>query len=193
MAGEFQGLYLGTVLKRENDPANDPTTKFDVCIGRLKASIPGMMEETAWALPRGWGGSELWGRNGPVPPVGADVLIQFVNGDPDQPRWEPAHPGESEVFPEFVHPDVVVWGDRFLRVSYDMRDGQRFFRIAVVKPVGDEERTIIELAMDIENNAARLYAGRALALETGGHLQLSASGDCEIKGRKVMPSGKAIN
>lgn len=95
------GLYSGTIINR-TDPEG---------LGRIKVAVPGIIEpgnaeESPWAYPKG-GGSKKWGNND-VPPLNADVYIQFLSGDIAHPIWEPGWHGkpivdgvqETEAFPE---------------------------------------------------------------------------------------------
>lgn len=74
----FLAIYEGTVAAR-NDPER---------LGRVKVRVPGLLEpESGWALPCAMPGA------GPgigfymIPPVGAEVVVWFVQGDPDRPRY----------------------------------------------------------------------------------------------------------
>lgn len=80
------GIYEATVTENA-----DPEGR-----GRIRAIIPGLIDEQACA----WAGQKgsLGRRKGTyrVPPLGAHVLVQFVNGDPDRPIWEPGEHHEDE-------------------------------------------------------------------------------------------------
>lgn len=113
-------LYVGTVVRVEGDE-DDPESQEIPLIGRIKFTIPGLMEpESGWALPFGAGGAAKWGRN-MVPPKGADVFCMFINGDPDQPVWIPGWHGEGESFPEYVDPRIQVMGFGPFRFVLDNR------------------------------------------------------------------------
>lgn len=187
---DFQGarfpfLYPGIVTDNA-----DPERR-----GRVRAQIPGVMDETPWALPR-TGGARRWGATD-VPPKGASVWIQFVLGDPAQPVWDYGdHAGEgdsAEAFPEAIDPGVSVWGRGPFRVLVDTREGQELMRIRLVKTVNGTEEDLVWLEFNGPANSARLYATTALGIEAGGVLDLDCAGDVQIKGRKVMPNGKPIN
>lgn len=76
--------------------------KDPLALGRIRARIPGLTEQTPWAFPSGspGGGGKQRGFKW-VPPMGAEVAIYFMGGDPDQPRYLPGHwgqpDGESEI------------------------------------------------------------------------------------------------
>jgi len=186
---KLEGLYSGTVLQRE-DPDN--AIPDGEVLGRVTVNIPGEIEETAWAWPRGAGGAEKFGRNF-SPPVGAAVLVQFVNGDSDHPVWELDHHAIGQTFPEFVHPDVMVMGTEHFRFVHDTREGQRYAALRALKQVGDNEETLIEIRFDIERNMLLVHGETGLALNTRGQLEvLSRGGDVEIQRRKVIKTKRTI-
>lgn len=191
--GDLQnwGPWPGVIVKRENDPEGSDTA-FEVgdLAGRITASIPGLTEECAWAFPIGWGGSAKFGVN-MVPPIGADVLIFFPLGQIDSPRWISAHHGPSEVFPEFVHPDMIVMGTERFRFVMDQRAGWAAFR--VIEEVDGVETVMCEDLWNINERGRRIYSKTALVAETDGQLNLDSGGDTQIKGRKIMPNPKPIS
>ncbi len=72
------GKFRGTVTDNK-----DPLMQ-----GRIRAQVPAVLddEETGWALP-----CVPYAGNGVgiffIPPVGANVWMEFENGDPDYPIW----------------------------------------------------------------------------------------------------------
>jgi len=180
----LNGPFLGFIVKREKDPEGDPEAEGMEMLGRIKARVPGKWEQSAWAWPLGFGGSTKWGKN-IVPPMGATVAIWMIEGDEDKLFYVPANHAKDMTFPEFEHPDIIVMGDKFLRLLYDQRDGQRYAAAQVVKEVNGEESLICEVRFDIEGNSMRIRAETALTIESGGHLVIDADGDIEIGGRKL--------
>jgi len=83
----YLGLYEGTVVDNA-DPLK---------CGRVRVQIPGLIEPaSAWAEPVGKaGGSKARGELA-VPEVGATVVVQFLMGDPDRPKYQPGHWGRGE-------------------------------------------------------------------------------------------------
>lgn len=191
MSGEgLFGLFEGTVINR-SDPEG-------LC--RCKVEIPGILDPEdegsgPWARPRGFG-SKNWGTN-EAPPLGADVYVQFVNGNMESPVWELAFPGkpggESEVFPEYEDPDVQVFGRGPFRLVLDNREGQRRALFKVVKTIGNEEQDVIWFEANLEDNSAKLFVESALGLEAGGIIDIDSPGSVQVRGRKVVPSNKPIN
>ncbi len=184
--GKLLGFYSGTVVRRDH-----PEHRAFV-----KVRIPGLIEtESAWARPFG-GGAPQWGSND-VPPLGCDVDVVFINGDPDRPKYFPAEhgfvDGKSEAFPEHEDPDVHVFGRGPFRLVIDNRENQKLARFKIVRVVQGEEEDIAWLDFNYEDNSVELYATSALGLHAGAILDIDCEGDIQIKGRKVMPSGKAIN
>jgi uncharacterized protein involved in type VI secretion and phage assembly len=84
----FFGKYRGTVSDN-NDPSN---------LGRVKAHVPAVLEneETGWALP-----CSPYAGNGVgfffVPPVGANIWVEFEGGDLDHPIWTGCFWGSGQV------------------------------------------------------------------------------------------------
>ncbi len=186
--GKIQGLKLGKVVDR-NDPDG-------LC--RIRAEIPGLMQRTPWARPRG-GGSEKRGK-ADVPPLGSDVYIQFVNDDPRMPVYDQADygyvNGKKEVFPEHTDPDVHVFGIGLFRVVLDNRtpsdpDRPRTLRIKMVKEVNGSEEDIAWIEFS-ENNSIQVFAESAIGIEAGAILNIDAP-VVQVKNRKVMNISRPIS
>ncbi|MDA5558506.1 phage baseplate assembly protein V [Shimia sp. MMG029] len=76
---QYFGKYRAFVADTE-----DPET-----LGRIKMVVPSVLgeAETDWALPAvAYGGGENYGILA-VPPVGSQVLAEFLEGDPSSPVW----------------------------------------------------------------------------------------------------------
>jgi len=188
------GLYSGEVVLREGDDGA-PNTRDGVILGRCKVRIPGLSDEMAWCYPRG-SGRDRGGRQ-ESPPVGAKVLIQFVDGDPDQPRWEYDHADQSEAYPEREHADVMVDGDMNFRFIRDRREGQQYASFQVVKQIGSSEQTVAELTFIITDGdtggcSVRLHGVTGLALESDGVVQVAGGSGTTIDNRPVFPTSKVI-
>lgn len=185
-------LCMGTVVDR-NDPEGD---------GRVRVKIPGRMEKSPWAKPKG-GGYTKWGKN-VVPPLDADVYVQFINGNPERPVYEPADHGvrapvgnpegplETERFPEFEDPDVAVWGIGPFRLVIDSREGQQAATFKLVKTLpSGEETDVAWIFLNLEDNAIEIHADSAVGL-SGTIVNVDAPA-VTINERKVVMNGKPIN
>jgi hypothetical protein len=181
-------LYLGTVLER-----GDPDAR-----GFIRVRIPGIMERSPWASPKG-GGSRKEGIVS-VPPLGADVYVQFVNGDPRSPVYERADfgvvDGVKEVFPEHADPDIHVIGLGPFRLVVDNREEQgegfgKTARAKLVKEIGGEEQDIAWIEIS-EDNSIQIYADSAIGIEAGAIVDIDAP-TVQIKKRKVGSTTRPIN
>jgi hypothetical protein len=185
-------LYLGTVIERQ-----DPDDR-----GRVRVRIPGVMERSPWAIPRGGGSSNEGAVS--VPPLNADVFVQFVNGDPDVPVYERADFGvvneQNETFPEHTDPDIHVFGIGPFRIVVDNRTGEdadsRTVRAKLVKTVvtsGNvtEEQDIAWIEIS-EENSIHIYASSAVGIEAGAIVDIDAP-TVQVKKRKVGSTTRPIN
>lgn len=83
----FYGKYRGQVTDN-----HDP-----LMLGRIRATVPAVFgdEETGWALP-----SAPYGGNGVgiffIPPISANVWIEFEAGNPEAPIWSGCFWGAGE-------------------------------------------------------------------------------------------------
>ena len=136
---EFLGPKLGFVTAR-----NDPLKR-----GRVRVQVPGLIEpESNWCWPRGNpGGGKLGFGMHLVPQVGAQVIVEFLNADPDLPMYEPGPwpTADEEGMPSGAttdvaasdHPEQVgaieteAW-----RVALSDETGKQYFRL-VHKPSGN--------------------------------------------------------
>ncbi len=184
----LHGLYLGTIINRDDPDGN----------ARVRVRIPGMIEQSNWARPKG-GGHKQWGSND-VPPLDADVYVQFINGNPELPVYEPADHGvrpqadgqeETERFPEFEGPDVHVWGRGPFRLVVDNREGQRQAMMKIVREVNDVEEDVVWIAFNYEDNSLLLHVESALGLE--GTILDAKFPTIQLNGRKLVPNGKPVN
>lgn len=183
-------VYAGKVIKRERDPDTDPETQTLSMRGLAKIEIPGIFDEGVWARPKG-SGSYRRGRM-ESPPIGCDVYVQFINGDPEMGIWEYADPSDDEVYPEYEHPDVAVDGDVSFRFVRDRRDGQQYAAWQIIKELNNIETVIAEIRFDIENNAIRLHADSTVSISSMGLVDISCNGDIQIAGRKISPVDRPL-
>lgn len=187
----YFGLYMGQVVDR-NDPDGD---------ARIRVRIPGMIDDrSAWARPKG-GGSPLWGFVA-VPPLEADVYIQFVNGDIDVPVYEPADWGVrnsvKELFPEFEHPDVIVAGFGPFRMVIDLRTDEAaglepYLKVKQVATLADGSETDTAW-FTLGGNSAGVHGDSVAQVSSGALTDVTSNGgDVQVRDRKVMPADRPIN
>ena len=205
----LEGVYLAQVVNIERNPDDEATASMEM-LGRIKFVLPGIIEpESAWAFPCGSGSvlrdgeMDYWGANF-VPPVGADVYVMFLNGDPDRPMWFPAYPGipvdpdtneaVSEAFPEFTDPRIAVFGIGPFRLVIDNRGGDNAKQATLksVKKVNGVEEAIVEIVIDSTNNSLLVRGTRQVKIESDALIDIDAP-QVQIRGRTVMPSTKPIN
>jgi len=103
---QFYGKYRGVVTDNR-----DPLMQ-----GRVRASVPAVFgeEETGWALP-----CAPYGGNGVgiffIPPVGANVWIEFEDGNTEIPIWSGCFWGAGEA--PAVTPEVKVIKTDFATIT----------------------------------------------------------------------------
>jgi hypothetical protein len=118
----YYGLYPGVVVDRR-DPRG---------IGRVRVRIPGIVERSGWALPKG-GGINRRGHFD-VPELNADVFVQFLMGDMDRPVYEAGPwgvPDAGREVPERVRdapvedaPDIRAYETKEWAIVFDDRTGK---------------------------------------------------------------------
>jgi hypothetical protein len=166
----YFGVYEGTVIETE-----DPSGKW-----RVRLSIPGIADKSAWAKPFGTLGGGGPQRGGwVVPDVGADVYVVFLNGDPERPLYAPAGfsdaPDGSEMpvpardapaKEAHLVPTLQLMGGR-LSFYVDEREGQRKFVIED-NELGDA------IVWDLEKGGLRVKMTSAILLEADGLIRADA-------------------
>jgi|GEM_PF-1089030 len=177
------GLYAGIIIDRD-DPEG---------LARVRVQIPGVIDESAWCLPKGSGAPQYGANN--VPPMGADVYIQFVNGNIDRPVYEPGWPGKpaegAETFPEFEDPDVAVFGIGPFRLVIDNREDQETAVAKMVRDVNGTEESMVEFTLEKATNSLKIFVQTALLLEAGGLIDIDAN-QVQIRQRVVLPTNRPI-
>ena len=126
----YVGLYAAQVVNVE-DPLE---------LGRVKFTIPGMVEpEGAWAFPVGTisGGSKNRGFYD-VPDKGADIVVQFIQGDIEQPVywggwWGNTDagretPGPTETAGKSVRPKIKAYETERFLLLFDENENKLVIR-----------------------------------------------------------------
>jgi hypothetical protein len=164
---------------------------------RIQVSVPGIIEK-AWAFPMGsMGGGAKERGAGRVPDIGADVVVQFVGGDPQgialyMPAWwgilddGPEVPAEvAAVPPEEAHLIASLYEDATLKVWVDQRDGKR--------QLAFQHKAVEEcfIQVDLESGVLTLSAVAGLILKSVGLVQIEGA-QVTINDRLVDSTDKAI-
>jgi len=99
MIGQYFGKYRGTVVNNL-DPRQ---------MGRVQIQVPSILGDNRlnWAMPCApYGGSGVGFYM--IPPVGANVWIEFEGGDPDYPIWAGCFWDEGDVPADPAIPQMKV-------------------------------------------------------------------------------------
>jgi len=119
----FYGKYRGTVTANEDDKA----------LGRLQVSVPDFPAmKAAWALPSTpYAGDQVGFYT--MPPIGANVWVEFEAGNLDAPIWSGCFWTDGQVPGDPVGPDIKVFKTRYVNMVLDDRDSDGGFRVEVQK------------------------------------------------------------
>ena len=173
--------YEGIVVKRD-DPLG---------IGRVRVQIPGEVEpESGWVLPVGawFGGADKRGAIAP-PPMGALVLVFFVGGDPENPRYLAGSWGEGEApTGHEVTADgdaKIIQGER-VRVELDDRGPTAGLRVTD-RATGAG----VVLEVDLVTRQVLISGVLGVSLSSAGAVRIDGA-TVTINGRPVAASGQPI-
>lgn len=138
---EFYGKYRGKVEQNL-----DPEQR-----GRIQVSVPAVLGEgsLSWAMPCApfaGSGVGLFA----VPPVGANVWVEFEGGDPDYPIWSGGFWGLGETPAVPALPFVKVFKTDGLTLKLDDTPGAGGFSVEVGPPVVPVPLTLTMTASGIE-------------------------------------------
>jgi hypothetical protein len=165
-------------------------------LGRIRAQVPGLVDETEWGYPIVGGGSAQRGR-WQVPKIGADITLWFHRGDVHGIFFfAPGHwgkPGGTSEAPTFVAKDPTVTpatapmltgveDDRYYAVI-DSRPGHEAARI-VDKVTGDKiELDGLRYRCNVQITGTFNVQAGAIVMNAGRIL---------LNGRSVVPFGGPI-
>ena len=130
------GKYRGKVTDNQ-----DPLGR-----GRIKARVPALSDkDLTWAEPcTPYAGPKVgWYA---IPPVGANVWIEFERGDPDYPIWSGCFWGSGEddgVPPDATAPEVKVFQTEKLALTVNDKDKEECLTVTMVTDDGE-----LKLVMD---------------------------------------------
>jgi hypothetical protein len=127
--------------------------------GRLQVSAPAVLGEgtLSWALP-----CVPYGGNGvgflAIPPVGANVWVEFEGGDPDYPIWSGCFWGIGEAPGGTALPPIKVFKTDGITLTLSDLPGAGGFTIEVGPPVVPTPLKVAMTATGIElsNGAAKI-------------------------------------
>jgi Type VI secretion system/phage-baseplate injector OB domain len=154
---QFFGKYRGKVA----------ATKDPLHLGRLQVQVPAIFgtETTSWALPcTPYAGKDIGFFT--IPPVGANIWVEFEEGDPDYPIWSGCFWGEDElpVAAKVAEPDQVqVFKTNGITVIFSNFGDNKGLTIEVKSPVVDRPLKMIFNANGIEINNNNQTTGKWLA------------------------------
>lgn len=161
---------------------------------RVRCIVPGLIEPaSAWALPRTFGGGAPKRGGHRVPEIGADVIVEFLGGDPERPIYSGGHWGwatdDGNEVPTAANgvPDseqITVFEGKRLSVMLDEREGKQ-------KLVLEDKRTGDSIQWDFERAILMVSMTTAVYVKAKGAISIDAL-QTTIKGRLVTPSPKAL-
>lgn len=156
---EFFGKYRGKV-ENNVDPLN---------LGRIQASVPAVLCEgrESWAMPCvPYAGSGVGFFI--IPPVGANVWVEFEGGNPDYPIWSGCFWGEGEVPAQPAEAEMKVLKTDVGTITLDDRQDTAGITIETIK------------GMKIEITAQ------------GIEITNGQGGSIRLEGQKVSINGNAL-
>lgn len=176
-------LYHGVVVSRA-DPLK---------IGRVRVRVPGLVEESDWALPLGGARGRRRGFFS-VPDLGAEVGVWWLSGDPDRPFYIPGHwiaPGGAGQAPSAVDaatpeeaPDIDVIETDAHVILLDGRAGREAFEVY-------DKATSDGVFYERATMSLELRGTVSVKVVTQGAVDIQGL-TCTILGRPVVPGAGPI-
>lgn len=157
---------------------------------RIKATIPGIVEETQWAFPLTMGGGGPQRGGHVVPTVGSDVVVFFLGGDVERPVYAAAWWGDDEEpedlrgLPPAEAAQVQVLELARYKVTVDERPGREQL-VLQDKLTGD----LVQL--DGVSGGLLVKATTALLLRCDGAVDIQGL-SVTINGRPVLADSKPL-
>lgn len=157
---KFYGKYRGTVTDNK-----DPLMQ-----GRVRAKVPSVFgeQETGWAFPcspyAGKGVGFFF-----VPPVGANLWIEFEEGDTDSPIWVGCFWGVGEAPKMPAIPDYKVIKTNFANITINDLPGAGGVNIETANGL----KIVMNLAgIELSNGAAKVKLSPASVSVNDGALEV---------------------
>lgn len=162
---------------------------------RIRAQVPGITDETRWAWPRTSGGGSPQRGGHIVPHVGADVIIEFIGGDPNgkvlySAAWWGVPDAGSEMpddvrnVPATEAANVQSLQFDRLRFTVNENEGKRSFTIV-------DSRTGDALVWDLERGVIMLSATSGIILKADGIIRIEAT-QVTVNDRPVLVDTRPI-
>jgi hypothetical protein len=122
---QFFGKYRGKVIKNK-DPLR---------LGRIRVRVPSVLGALSknWAMPCVPYAGKKVGFYA-IPPVGANVWVEFEGGNPNKPIWSGCFWGKGEVPAQPAVPEIKVFRTEGITLTLDNRK-KKGFSIEVTDPV----------------------------------------------------------
>jgi hypothetical protein len=162
---QFFGKYRGKVANNI-DPMQ---------LGRVQVSVPAVLGEgsLSWAMPCApYGGPGVGFFT--VPPVGANIWVEFEGGDSDYPIWSGCFWGVGEVPAHPALPQMKVWKTDGITLTLSDIPGAGGFTVEVGPPVVPIPLKMVFNAAGIEitNSAASVKLTPASVSLNNGALEV---------------------
>jgi hypothetical protein len=166
-------------------------------LGRVKAVIDGEADETEWLWPAGNPGAGARVYGGLItPPLGADIVVTFINAQRENGRFVCGNFGKGEL-PPGTHiasdaewrageGDNVVWQNRRTKIEVDDRSASTGIRISdLATGLG------INLDLNSTTRTVTVTGQLGLILRSSGLIDIRGS-TLLLNGRPVSPVGPPI-
>ena len=162
---QFFGKYRGKVANNI-DPLQ---------LGRVQVSVPAVLGDgsLSWAMPCApYGGAGVGFFA--VPPVGANIWVEFEAGDSDYPIWSGCFWGVGEVPAQPALPQMKVWKTDGITLTLSDIPGAGGFTVEVGPPVVPIPLKMVFNAAGIEitNSAASVKLTPASVSLNNGALEV---------------------
>jgi hypothetical protein len=183
------------IITRNDDPTGG---------GRIKASMPGILDETPyWVMPGNWpgGGGVAKGSQYPPPPIGGQVGLIFQYGIYDDPNSEAFYFGGYyghkedgvQAGPEIISAAasaadamkrVVLWEGASL-LAYIVEDDTEEKLVLQAKTTGSKIEINAKDGTDGKSETITIEARTGLSLYSRGLLDIASDSVVQIQGRRV--------
>jgi hypothetical protein len=165
---DFFGKYRGTVTNNK-----DPRS-----LGRVQVEVPAVLGDgrQSWAMPCvPYAGPKVGFFA--IPPVGANVWVEFEGGDPDYPIWSGCFWGENEVPAQPAAPEVKVFKTEGITLTMSSLGDKKGLSLEVADPV-------VPKPLKIEMNADGIQLsnnGKTMAKLTAEHIELTNNEQAKVR------------